>query len=201
MLLSVVREAWMIAVAGVAFALAANAVSPRGLRLATDYFPAPVTSSESRSASPPPAMIAPANLSSPAERSGALAARLRQRGLQSIAHEELVTLFGTSGAAETAVILIDARSEVAYAKGHLPGARLLNPYRADQYLPELLPVCLTAEKIIVYCNGGDCEDSELAAVRLRDAGVPNDRLYIYPGGMQAWSRSALPIETGPRPAP
>ncbi|HWH72296.1 MAG TPA: rhodanese-like domain-containing protein, partial [Candidatus Sulfotelmatobacter sp.] len=52
--------------------------------------------------------------------------------------------------------------------------------------------------IVVYCNGGNCEDSELAATMLRDAGIPKDKLLVYGGGMTEWTTNGLPVELGQR---
>jgi rhodanese-related sulfurtransferase len=51
---------------------------------------------------------------------------------------------------------------------------------------------------VVYCNGGECEDSEFAAIMLRDAGVPREMLFVFAGGIVEWKAAGLPVETGPR---
>src|SRR2546428_640022 len=103
----VLQEALLVAVAGTAFAFAANALSPLGLRLTRNYFPG------------------------------------------------------------------DKRAA--------------------------LPACQAAQQIIVYCNGGECEDSEFATVRLRDEmGVAREKLYIYAGGIKEWEQRSLPVESGSR---
>ena len=51
---------------------------------------------------------------------------------------------------------------------------------------------------MVYCTGGDCEDSEFSAVMLRDAGIPAERLQVYAGGFTEWTALGRPVETGPR---
>jgi rhodanese-related sulfurtransferase len=62
----------------------------------------------------------------------------------------------------------------------------------------VLPVCQTADQIVVYCNGGGCEDSEFAAVILGNAGIPMTRLSVYGGGLWEWATNGLPIEIGER---
>lgn len=95
-------------------------------------------------------------------------------------------------------MFLDARDEAHYQAGHIPGAHLFDHYRAPNYLPTVLPVCLVAETILVYCNGGDCEDSEFAAVTLREVGVPGDKLGVLVGGFQQWETNGLPVELGVR---
>jgi rhodanese-related sulfurtransferase len=98
-------------------------------------------------------------------------------------------------------LLLDARRSEAYAEGHLPGALSLpvweeglqakiaglasgaNAARADAYLP-----------VLIYCAGGDCEDSRLLAVQLRHAGHRN--LRVYTGGFPDWESHAWPVERG-----
>ena len=96
------------------------------------------------------------------------------------------------------IVFIDARDTQTYEKGHIPGAYPFDPYHPEQQLAAVLPVCQTAEKVVVYCNGGDCEDSQFAAVTLRDAGIPNEKLTVFPGGMAEWTTNRWPVEVGQR---
>ena len=41
-------------------------------------------------------------------------------------------------------------------------------------------------------------DSEFAAILLRDAGVPAESLSVFPGGITEWKASDLPVEVGAR---
>ena len=96
------------------------------------------------------------------------------------------------------VLLIDARDDSHYQAGHIPGAWQFDHYHPEQYIPSILPACLNAQKVVVYCNGGQCEDSEFSAVMLREAGVPSDNLFVYPGGITEWKASGQPVEIGSR---
>jgi len=62
----------------------------------------------------------------------------------------------------------------------------------------VLPACLGALQVVVYCTGGQCEDSEFAAIMLRDAGIQRQNLFVYPGGINEWSALKLPVELGAR---
>jgi len=193
---AVVLEAMLVAVLGLALALAANALSPRGLRLSRNYFPdvgSPPTAVSSATGS----VVAAATPIS-AEASNGVAQRLRQRGLQLVSSNEVVELFRDPRYGQGLVVFVDARDDPHYTAGHIPGAWQFHHYRAENYLPTVLPVCLTALQVVVYCSGGDCEDSEFAAVMLREAGVPRDALYVYAGGITEWTAHGLPLETGAR---
>ena len=186
---AVVLEALSIAVLGFGFALLANAISPSGLRLNRDYFPAAPVSA-GRSVTPITSQTSPA--SSPTEQ------RLAQRGLQIIGSNDVVSLFHDVRYQQGLIVFVDARDDSHYQAGHIPGAWQFNHYRAEQFLPAVLPVSLNAEKIVVYCSGGNCEDSEFAALMLRDAGVPAEKLFVYVGGIAEWTTNALPVERGSR---
>ena len=193
---SVVFEALLVAAIGLALALAANALSPRGLRLGRNYFP---------DAGKPPAVAQPdaRSAATPAAGEGsnppnATLQRLRQRGLQLVASNAVVELFRDPRYEQGLVVFIDARDDQHYAAGHVPGAWQFHHYRPENYLPTVLPVCLSALQVVVYCTGGECEDSEFAAVMLRDAGVPGESLFVYPGGITEWTANRFPVEVGAR---
>ncbi len=96
------------------------------------------------------------------------------------------------------VIFVDARDASQYEAGHIPGAYLLDPYRPERTLASVVAVCATAEQIVVYCPGGDCEDSELVAGLLVFSGVPESQILIYAGGFEEWIKNGLPVEIGDR---
>jgi 3-mercaptopyruvate sulfurtransferase SseA len=93
-------------------------------------------------------------------------------------------------------VFVDARADEAYEAGHIPGAVQCDYYRLESYLPEVLTRVGAAEKIIVYCNGGDCEDSLQVCGELLRADVPKARILVFRGGWEAWDAAELPVETG-----
>jgi rhodanese-related sulfurtransferase len=191
-------RALFVAVIGAAFAFGANLVSPRGLALTRNYFPAGV--SRPVPAAPgvgSPRDVASTNLpaSSPAE---LLAVRLKEQGLQSVDGRQAEQLFHDPRFQQGGVAFIDARDEQHYREGHIPGACEFDPYYPEKYFPTVLPVCQAAEQIVVYCNGGDCDDSESAAILLRDVGIANRKLFVYTGGIPEWITNGLPVEIGGR---
>lgn len=92
------------------------------------------------------------------------------------------------------VIFLDARTPTQFFNGHIPGAYLFYHYRAEEYLPKLLPLCQMAHTIVIYCNGGDCKDSEFAAAILVKLGIELEKLKIFVGGFQEWKEAGLPVE-------
>jgi rhodanese-related sulfurtransferase len=191
---AVVFEALFVAALGLIFALAANAFSPRGLRLSRNYFPDAGTTPPAVSPATGSVVAAATSTNAP----NAAVQRLRQHGLQLVSSNEVAELFRDPRYEQGLVVLVDARDDGHYTAGHIPGAWQFHHYRAENYLPSVLPVCLTALKVVVYCSGGECEDSEFAAIMLREAGVPRDALFVYAGGITEWTANGLPVETGTR---
>jgi rhodanese-related sulfurtransferase len=185
-------EALFVAVIGAAFAFGANLVSPRGLALTRNYFPAGISR-------PVPAARAIANTNPPAPSPAQLlAVQLKELGLQWVDGHQAAQLFHDPRFKQGSIAFIDARDEQDYREGHIPGACEFDPYYPEKYFATVFPVCQAAEQIVVYCNGGDCDDSESAAITLRDVGIANRKLFIYTGGITEWTTNGLPVEIGGR---
>lgn len=182
-------DALIILVAGILGGFLLNEISPWGVDLARDHFPGV----ENGDVAP-----TPLDEHSDAEERDAVERKIAERGLIAIDFEEAVALFQSREYADGRVIFVDARVASEYSAAHIPGAYLLDRFRLTQYIDEVLPVCLAADIVVVYCTGGRCEDSIFAAEDLRDLGVGPDRLRIYPGGMDEWHKEEMPIESGAR---
>jgi rhodanese-related sulfurtransferase len=195
---NVLREALLVAGTGIVLAFGANLVSPRGLALTRNYFPAsinrPVPAGTGVGL---PRDIANTNppASSPAQ---LLAARLKELGLQWVDGRQAAQLFHDPRFKQGSIVFIDARDEQHYREGHIPGACEFDPYYPEKYFATVFPVCQAAEQIVVYCIGGDCDDSESAAITLRDVGIANRKLFVYTGGITEWTTNGLPVEIGGR---
>ena len=188
----VLLEGVLVAVFGGVLAFAANALSPRGLKLTRDYFPGdnlPVAPS-----------ALPVTVGTAATRPPhSVFEHLRSHGLNPIDSDQAEALYRDPRFEQNLVVFIDARNDGAYQAGHIPGAFQLDRFHPENYLGDVLPACMTAEQIVVYCNGGECEDSEFAAMMLRDsARIPAEKLLVYAGGISEWKAKRLPLETGSR---
>lgn len=188
----VVLESVLVAALGVLIAFGANALSPRGLKLDRDYFPG-----DNRA---PAALTNPAtNTAGAAPPVHSAADHLREKGLNPLDSEKAEQLFRDPGFEQNQIIFIDARNDEHYQEGHIPGAFQLDRFHPENYLGEVLPACMGARQVVVYCNGGECEDSEFAAILLRDsAHIPAEKLLVYAGGIAEWKARGLPVETGAR---
>jgi rhodanese-related sulfurtransferase len=192
----VLQEGVLVAVVGAALAFAANALSSRGLQLSRDYFPG------SKLTAPNPVVATDAT-GAPATKTNSplesLSERLREDGLQLAGSNQVAQFFHDPRREQDLVIFIDARDEEHYRAGHIPGAYHFDRFHPEDYLTNVIQVCLMAQQMVFYCNGGECDDSEHAAIMLRDSiGIPKEKLFVYGGGITEWAADGLPIELGER---
>ena len=193
---TIVVEAAIVVIVGLGIGLAANALSPRGLALSRNYFPGGTNQAPAAPAQVQ-AVPAPAETNEPPE-SAQISERLRGKGLQELKLSQVEILFHDPRSQDGRIIFVDARNQDDYQEGHIPGAYELDPYHPEKEMGTVLPICQAAEKVVVYCTGGDCEDSDTAALLLQDAGVPDQKLFVYGGGFTEWEAAHLPVETGAR---
>jgi rhodanese-related sulfurtransferase len=101
------------------------------------------------------------------------------------------------------VLFLDARRTSVYEQGHIPGARSYSVWESD--IDEKVNK-LFAERsdprdqnlpIVIYCSGGDCEDSHMLAQKLW--GIQFNNVYVYKDGFPDWQKRGLPIHTGSAP--
>lgn len=91
-------------------------------------------------------------------------------------------------------LVLDARPELFHRVGHVPGALALPRDDFDNYYRQH-QTSLEKDKsqvLVVYCSGGDCEDSELVETALRKLGYT--RISIFHGGWGEWTQAGLPEE-------
>ena len=86
------------------------------------------------------------------------------------------------------ITVIDARTQEAYAQGHLPGAINLPWREIDSSATTAMP----KDKVLVtYCDGIHCNASTKAAMRLAALGF---RVKEMLDGLQGWKREGYPVE-------
>jgi rhodanese-related sulfurtransferase len=189
-------EVAFVLVVGSALALAANHFSPRGLGLRQDYFPGSATTTTTLTVPTSKTNTAAVITATPDNQ---VITRLKEKGLNVVDRDQVSALLRDARFEQNVIVIIDARSADHYEAGHIPGAYEFDHYHPEKYATTIVPVCEAAQQIVVYCGGGDCEDSEFAALMLRDVfGVPGQKLFVYPGGIKDWEKSKQPVETGPR---
>lgn len=95
-------------------------------------------------------------------------------------------------------IYLDSRKKSEYEEGHIQNALLFpaddmgstHAREAMQFLDPDLPV-------VIYCNGGSCDASELVAIRLQQLGYR--RVHVMIDGFPAWKDAGYPVSTGMTP--
>ncbi|MGE4619720.1 MAG: rhodanese-like domain-containing protein [Planctomycetota bacterium] len=123
-------------------------------------------------------------------------------GIQRLSFEEAQDNFVVgeeeyAATGESIYLFVDARVRDQYQEGHIPGAVWLYHYESESLIEELRPELEMAFFIIVYCNGGDCEDSlHLAADLMSLYGLPGENIYVYEGGLNEWREQGMPVTVG-----
>jgi rhodanese-related sulfurtransferase len=193
----VLVEASLVGVLGLAMAFGANALSRHGLKLTRNYSPGHAVAAGGSAVAG--AGVGSAEVTNATGNGTQLETQLRAEGLQFADGALAEKLFSDPKKGQELVIFVDARDDEHYQAGHIPGAYQLDHYHPENYLAEVLPACQSAEKIVVYCKGGSCEDSEQTALLLGDSsGIPKTKLFVYIGGFDEWSAHHQPIELGQR---
>jgi rhodanese-related sulfurtransferase len=155
------------------------------------YFP-PIGASESTIETPPAPPITTTGKEDPAEEEMSK----KDFGFQTVSVAQAIEFFNDPMAEIKVYLFVDARDDKHYGEGHIPGAIQADHYQLDLYLDNLIQYAEAAEKIIVYCNGGDCEDSIYMCQDLEGMGISHDIIYLFVGGWEAWTKNDMPIETG-----
>lgn len=101
------------------------------------------------------------------------------------------------------VLFLDARRTSVYEQGHIAGARPYSVWESDiedkvrKLFDERSDPSAQALPIVIYCSGGDCEDSHMLAQKLW--GIQFNNIYVYKDGFPDWQQHGAPIHTGANP--
>jgi len=104
---------------------------------------------------------------------------------------------------DSGVLFLDARRTSVYEQGHIAGARPFSVWESDidekvnKLFEERGDPKQQAEPIVVYCSGGDCEDSHMLAQKLW--GIQYNNVYVYKDGFPDWQKHGAAIHTGSTP--
>jgi rhodanese-related sulfurtransferase len=97
-------------------------------------------------------------------------------------------------------LFLDARRSSVYKEGHIQGARSFPVWESD--IDARVKALFEEGRdqrapIVVYCSGGDCEDSHMLAQKLYLAGF--DDVLVYKDGFPDWQKRGLPTTKGASP--
>jgi rhodanese-related sulfurtransferase len=155
--------------------------------------PMPVTSAPS-SAAPAPAA---SSTSSSSASNGDVLARFpphKDKPYVEVSGDDVKFLHGAG------VLFLDARRTAVYEEGHIANARPMPIWESDvdQRVMALLGEGRDmTQPVVLYCSGGDCEDSHMLAQKLWGAGFEN--LLVYKDGFPDWQKRGGAVHKGGAP--
>ncbi len=94
-------------------------------------------------------------------------------------------------------VFIDARTADEYEYGHIPGAINVPWLDRDRHLPALRREIPPDRKIIVYCDGEECQASNNLSAWLKDRGWK--RVYVFKEGYPSWLAAGMEFTKGEAP--
>jgi rhodanese-related sulfurtransferase len=189
-------EAAVLLVVSIVLAAVSNAVAgpERRLRWIGTY---------DASAGPRAAATTPATAAAPAAPTPALPGASAEASFPSHPDKPWVEISGEDAKRlfdQKSVPFLDARRSNVFRLGHVPGARPFSVWEAD--IDEKVKAFFAegrdqAAPVVVYCSGGDCEDSHNLAERLYKVGF--DNVLVYKDGFPDWEKRGLPVTKGTEP--
>lgn len=94
---------------------------------------------------------------------------------------------------------VDARVAGEFEAGHIDGALSISPAALEANASLFaLDVIDPAKPIVIYCGGGDCDDSHRVAEMLQDL-RGFKQTHVFVDGFPAWEAAGLPTGSGPDP--
>jgi rhodanese-related sulfurtransferase len=152
----------------------------------------------------PPSSGTPAARTTPARRSATTAApSVAETSFPPHPDKPWVEISGDDAASLHArgdVVFLDARRTAVYREGHIARARPFSVWESD--VDDKVRAFFAeghepSAPIVVYCSGGDCEDSHMLAQKLYLAGF--DDALVYKDGFPDWQKRGLPTTKGASP--
>jgi rhodanese-related sulfurtransferase len=102
-----------------------------------------------------------------------------------IAKVDLATVRGWTGP----LLWIDARPAPAFAAGHVPEAVNLTERDWEDRIGDFMAKWRPGVRIVVYCDGAQCQASEGVAKRLKRE-LQIEEVFVLTGGWEAWQSAA-----------
>jgi rhodanese-related sulfurtransferase len=100
-------------------------------------------------------------------------------------------------------LFLDARRTSIFEQGHIAGARTMSVWESDvdekvnALFNERSDPREQLQPIVIYCSGGDCEDSHMLAQKLWGAQFNN--IYVYKDGFPDWQKRGGKVRSGATP--
>jgi len=172
-------ELFALAILSLVLAFGVNAVRLKGsIKLTHNYF--------ERSVDPAKVPGKPASEST----------KTLEHPYHEIAFGDVARVFRDPATQQGLNLFVDARKAELFEEGHIPGAMHCDAYELGAALEEVVARANGVERVIVYCGGGDCEDSIFLCRELIEAGASYDDVFLYAGGFKEWVARGMSVDTG-----
>lgn len=186
----------IVVVAGLA-AVVSNALAgpERKLHWIGTYGAAPETPRATDAVTPSPAAAMAAVTPAVGEEAGKVFAPHPSKAWVEVSGDDVAALHARGG-----ILFLDARRTSVYRAGHIAGARSIAIWEADA---DDKVKTLFAEgrdqsaPIVIYCAGGECEDSHMLGEKLYFVGF--DNVLVYKDGFPDWEKRGLTVKKGDTP--
>ena len=115
-----------------------------------------------------------------------------------LGEKDTVTLQEARALWETgAVVFFDARAASDYAAGHIALALSLPVDAFEEHFSKIAGMLTPESKIVVYCDGLECDLSLRLVKRLRELGYKDARILV--NGWTTWRTAGLATTQGAQP--
>jgi rhodanese-related sulfurtransferase len=107
--------------------------------------------------------------------------------------EELAQIYSLFQSGEG--FFVDARGYDAYKQLHVEGAISI-PFHSEDKLhiiSKMEDLLQSVPKIIVYCDGSECNLSKLLAQDLVEFGINKEKIIIFKYGFEQWKKANYPV--------
>lgn len=101
------------------------------------------------------------------------------------------------GLTDNMTFFIDSRKVEDFTAGHVLNAMRMDTKSFETGDPLELSLIPREAIVIVYCNGGHCDESENVAKRIQGSGYK--KVYVMHDGLPGWKALGHPIGTGSEP--
>jgi rhodanese-related sulfurtransferase len=95
---------------------------------------------------------------------------------------------------ERRAIFVDSRDAADFCAGHIAGAMNLPVFDFEKQWETFALNVAPELDLVIYCNGGNCEQSHKLAERLKQAGY--SQISILADGYFGWKKREFPTATG-----
>lgn len=99
--------------------------------------------------------------------------------IQVITTEETKKIFD-----ENSSLFVDARATKEYEAGHIESAISCPENEIEKWIPEFLQKYPSPTPLVIYCSGAECNASLNVALKLKENGYTNIKLYAE--GYSTW---------------